>query len=229
MSFSVTGPEILFSLFGITITETVVNSWILIAVITLLCIFLTRDMRTKNPSKKQLVAEKLYTMAYTLVTDVMGKDKAVYVPFIGALFSASVSGSLISLFGLRPVTADLSTTLGWGILTFFMVQYTNIKNNGVRGWAKSFLRPVAVLAPLNVISELANPVSIAFRHFGNIASGVVITSLLYWALGSAVDVFGVPVLQVGLPAVLSVYFDLFTSFLQAYIISMLTMVFVASV
>ena len=89
------------------------------------------------------------------------------------------------------------------------------------------------MLPLNIISEVANPVSMAFRHFGNIASGIVISALVYAALAAGSNALlantflgGVPILQIGIPAVLSIYFDLFTSFLQAYIICMLTMVFV---
>ncbi|UKI37579.1 MAG: F0F1 ATP synthase subunit A [Clostridiales bacterium] len=176
-------------------------------------------------------------MVHNLVTEVMGEKNLKNSFRISArFFTLSILGSLSSLLGMRPLTADLSTTLGWALVTFMMVQITNIKTNGIFGYIKSFTQPVAVLTPLNLISEVANPISIAFRHFGNIASGVVITSLVYSALAALSNfVLGfIPndfikkhtdFFQVGLPALLSVYFDLFTSFLQAYIISMLTMVF----
>ncbi len=241
MNVEVNGPEILFTLpffGGINITETVVNSWILMVVIVGICIFLTRNLKTQNPSKRQIVAEKLYLMLYNLVKDVMGEKNLKYVPYIGTLFTFSIIGSLSSLTGLRPITGDLSTTLGWALVTFALVQYTNIKTHGVGGWLKSFTEPVIVITPLNLISEVANPISIAFRHFGNIASGLVITSLVYGALAALSNLIlgfipndfisSIPILQIGIPAVLSIYFDLFTSFLQAYIISMLTMVFVSS-
>jgi len=119
-----------------------------------------------------------------------------------------------------------------------MVQFTNIRYHGIGGWLKSFTEPVVVITPLNIIGEIANPISMAFRHFGNIASGIVITTLVYSALAALSNfvlgfipnefISSIPIFQIGLPAVLSVYFDLFTSFLQAYIISMLTMVFVSS-
>ncbi len=237
MNISVNGPKIVFKLFGkISVSETIVNSWILITAITLLCIYLTNNLKTKNPGKKQIVAEKLYTMLYRLVNDVMGEKNIRFLPYIGTLFTFSILGSLISLIGLRPITADLSTTLGWALVTFLMVQYQNISKNGFFGYLKSFTQPISFLTPLNIISEIANPISISFRHFGNIASGVVITSLIYSTLSSLSNLIlkfipnsflnSIPIFQVGLPAILSIYFDLFTSFLQAYIISMLTMVFV---
>ncbi len=118
-----------------------------------------------------------------------------------------------------------------------MVQAVNIKSHGVGGWLKGFTKPVFVMTPMNIISEIANPVSMAFRHFGNIASGLVITALVYGALAALSQlvlgwipnsfVASIPIFQVGLPALLSIYFDLFTSCLQAYIFSMLTMVFVS--
>ncbi len=235
MNIEVNGPEILFEipiLGGIGISETIVNSWIVMAVITLLCIWLTRGLSVKNPSKKQLVAEKLVTMATNMVKDVMGERNVGYAPYIGTLFIFSLVSSLSSLTGLRPPTADLNTTLAWALITFFMVQIVNIKHHGVGGWLKSFTQPFFVMTPINIVSEIANPISMSFRHFGNIASGLVITSLIYAALAGlsslVLPFIPIPILQVGIPAVLSVYFDLFTSFLQAYIICMLTMVFVSS-
>lgn len=241
LNVEVNGPKIVFTLpffGGINVTETVVNSWYIMAFIVLMSIYLTHGLKVKNPGKKQIIAEKLYLMVHNLVTEVMGEKFEKFVPYIGALFTLSILGSLSSLLGMRPLTADLSTTLGWALVTFMMVQIANIKTNGIFGYIKSFTQPVAVLTPLNLISEVANPISIAFRHFGNIASGVVITSLVYSALAALSNfvlgfipndfINSIPIFQVGLPALLSVYFDLFTSFLQAYIISMLTMVFVSS-
>lgn len=235
------GPEIIFKipLFGgIPVTETIVNMWIVMAVIIALSIWLGRDLKIKPETKRQIVAEKLVDMLYTLVKDTMGEKCLKYAPYIGTLFTLSMIGSLSSMTGLRPYTADLSTTLGWALVTFMMVQITSIKTNGIKGWLKGFIDPVPFMLPLNLVSEIANPISMSFRHFGNIAAGMVITSLIYTAL-AALSTFvlkiipiafinQIPILQVGIPAVLSVYFDVFTSFLQAYIICMLTMVFVSN-
>lgn len=237
MDFQVNGPRILFEipiLGGIKITETVVTGWLVVLIIGFLAWFLTRKLVTKNPGKRQLAAEKIYFMLVNLVEGVMGEKWMWFAPYIGALFAYSMFGSLISLTGLRSVTGDLSTTAAMALVTTLMVIGTNIKTNGVFGWIKSYTQPVALITPINLISEVANPVSMAFRHFGNVAAGIVITGMIYAALGSASRLIlgwipndfiaGIPILQVGLPAVLSIYFDLFTGFLQAYIISMLTMV-----
>lgn len=236
------GPAILFKipLFGgIPITETIFNSWIIMAVLIVLSVWLGHGLKVHPTSKKQIVAEKLYEMLYNLVKNVMGERYIKFVPYIGALFSFSIFGSLSSLTGMRPLTADLSTTLGWAIVTFMMVQINSIRNGGIKGWLKGYIEPIPLLLPLNIVSEIANPISISFRHFGNIAAGMVITSLEYSAL-AALSFFvlswvpntfikTIPIFQLGIPAILSIYFDLFTSFLQAYIISMLTMVYVSRV
>lgn len=234
------GPRILFRipvLGGIPVTETVRNMWVIMAIIVGICIFLTRGLEVRPTRKRQIIAEKLVGMLNSFVNETMGAGHEKFIPYIGALFTMSICGSLSSLFGVRPYTADLSVTLGWALVTFCMVQFTSIKTKGVGGWLKGFIEPVPFLLPLNLVGEIANPISIAFRHFGNIAAGMVITSLLYGALASLSAIIlgfipnafinSIPILQLGLPAVLSIYFDLFTSFLQAYIISMLTMVYVA--
>lgn len=235
------GPKILFTIpyLNINVTETVVDTWLVMAVITLICIWLTRNLKVVPTTRRQIVAEKLVEMANNLVNNTMGERYKFLTPYIAALFASSIIGSLSSLVGLRPFTADLSTTLSWALLAFIMIQGNNIRLNGIGGWLKGFMEPVPFLLPLNIVSEIASPISMSFRHFGNIAAGMVITSLLYSALAALSRfvigwipnefVASIPIFQLGLPAILSIYFDVFTSFLQAYIISMLTMVFVSGV
>lgn len=236
------GPKILFEipLFGgIPVTETIVDMWIVMAVVTALCIWLGHGLKIKPETKRQLVAEKLVDMLYNLVKNTMGEKCIKYAPYIGTLFTMSILGSLLGLLGMRPYTADLNVTLGWALVTTVIVHITAIRGNGVLGWLKSFIEPVPFLLPLNIVSEIANPISMSFRHFGNIAAGMVITSLIYSALAAlsaAVLKFipyafirNIPVFQAGIPAIASLYFDLFSSFLQAYIICMLTMVFISNV
>lgn len=231
----VSGPKIMFEipiLGGITITETVVWSWCIIGVVFLLCLVLTHKLEKVPVKKTQQIAEKLVITMDSLVESSMGKNHMGYVPYIMALFTMSLFGSLISLLGLRPVTADINTTMSWAILTFLLIQFNGIKNKGIKGYLKGFVEPIPLLLPINIISEFSTPLSMGFRHFGNIAAGTIITSLVYGALaGLSSMVFGglqIPVFQAGLPAVLSLYFDLFTAGLQAFIFCMLTMVFIAN-
>jgi len=199
---------------------------------------------------------------------------------------SSICGSLIGMTGfLRSATADLSCTLVWALVVTALIWYHNIKNNGFLGWLKGFTEPMTLMTPMNIVSEIAQPLSMAFRHFGNVAGGGVITSIIYTALslGSAwilnaiasvgwisggilmalgvtiwllnsrkkkklifkilaaasflLGLFGllqalgilsgVPLLALGIPAVLSVYFDLFSGFVQALVFTLLSMVYIS--
>lgn len=244
MDVTINGARVYFEipiLGGIPITSSLVNAWVVMAVITGLCIWLTRGLRVENISKKQAVAELLVNTCQNFVNGNMGAHYAHFAPFIGALFSLSALCSLSSLLGAFPATSNLSTELAWALLVFGMITYTKIKTNGFGGYLKGFTEPIAVFTPFNIISELATPISMAFRHFGNILSGGVISTLVYAALATAShalfsllpgflgELLGrIPFLQVGVPAVLSVYFDLFSSLMQAFIFCMLTMLYIAN-
>lgn len=182
----VNGPKIYLNLFdnpNLPITETMVNYWIVMVFILFLCVFLTSRME-KIPKGKQAVAEKIVLMIDGLVDQNMGPDFRGYSPYIATLMMSSVFGSLCSLVTLRSVTADLNTTLGWALITFAMITYTKIKYHGFGGYLKGFTEPIIVMAPLNILSEIATPVSMSFRHFGNIAGGFVISTLLLSALSA---------------------------------------------
>ena len=238
----VTGAKVLFKipiLGGIPITETVVNTWIVMALLVLVSIILTRNLKVRPTSRRQLVAEYLVGMVNKLVRENMGEKFMRYVPFIAALFSLSMFSSLISLVGMYSPTGDLSTCLAWALLVFVLITYYKIRTQHIGGYLKGFTEPVFIMTPLNIIGEVATPISMAFRHFGNIASGSVVTLLVYSGLaalstallglipGAVGDVLSrIPIFQVGLPAVLSIYFDVFTSVLQAFIFCMLTMMYI---
>ena len=240
LNLSVTGAKILFTIpifGGIQITETEVNAWIIILAITLLCIWLTHNLKVRPESKRQIVAEFIVKTAQNFVTGNMGVKFEQFIPFIAALFSLSAFSSLSSLLGMYAPTSDLSVLLGWALLVFVMITYAKIKTNGIGGYLKGYTTPIAVMTPFNIISELATPISMAFRHFGNIASGSVITALLYAALsvlshaviGWIPGILGeIPIFQIGIPAIFSIYFDVFSSFLQAFIFCMLTMMYVSA-
>ena len=165
-----------------------------------------------------------------LVDSTMGEGCRAFSPYIMTLMMSSLFGSLASLFWMRSTTADLNTTLGWAIITFILITYNKIKFGGIKGYLKGFLEPIFVMAPLNVLSEIATPVSMSFGHFGNMAGGLVITTLIMGALkvlsNAVLGFLPVPLLQIGLPGVLSLYFDCFTACMQAFIFSMLTMAYV---
>ncbi len=248
MELDISGAKILFTLpidlpiLGpLRISETMVVICIVMILITGLCIWLTHDLREENISKRQAMAEMLVEMANKFVVGNMGEQFRYMIPFVAALFSTSVVSNLISLVGLRSPTADLSTEAAWAVVVFIMITAQKIKSGGFGGYLKGFTQPIPVMTPFNILSELATPVSMACRHFGNILSGVVINGLIYGALAVASSALlglipglvgnvlaQIPILDVGIPAIMSVYFDWFSGVMQAFIFSMLTVMYIAN-
>ncbi len=235
----ITGARIYFTLhlplFDFPVTETQINSLIVIVSVFWLCLYLTHGISTKNCTKRQHIAELIVEKSKGLVSENMGEYFKGFAPFIAAVLGLSAFSSLITLTGLFPPTSDINTIAGWAILVFILITYYKMKCGPIN-YIKSFGDPVPLLSPLNVISEVATPVSMTFRHYGNVMSGSVISVLVAAALGGLSNlIFGklpgfladIPFLRIGIPAVLSVYFDIFSGILQAFIFAMLTMLYVA--
>ena len=241
-NISITGAKIFFEidlpvLGTFHITETQVNSWIVMAVITALCLFLTHNLQVRPVTRRQIVAEWIVEQVEKLVNANMGEKFRDFAPFIAAILGLSAFSSLSSLFGMYPPTSDMNTIAGWAILVFFMITFFKIKTNGFLGYLKGFTEPFAMFTPFNILSEIGTPVSMTFRHFGNVLSGSVISALLYAGLaGLSTALLGwlpgflgdIPFFQIGIPAILSIYFDIFSSAMQAFIFAMLTMLYVSS-
>ena len=282
---SVKGAETLFQIGSVAVTQTILSLILVTGLLMTAGILLGRNLQ-KRPGKLQVLTEKGVMMLMNLVSDTMGKHNIGWVPYIGTIFLSSLVGSLIGMTGfLRSTTADLAVVLTWAVMTSVIIWYHSIKRNGFLGWLKGFTEPIVVMTPMNIVSEIAQPVAMAFRHFGNVAGGSIITMIIYTALslastaligliastvilplllialavfllvncerkkklagkifGIVLAVLGVlgilthfdmlggieiPVLQLGLPAVLSVYFDLFSGFVQAFVFSLLSMVYIA--
>ena len=240
MDLSVNGPGIYYTIpifGGIPITQTMV-SLLVVSIILIVAAFFIGRRLTVRPGRFQVVVEKLVSMLYGLVEDTMGKHNLKFAPYIGTVFLSSIFCTLIGMTQVfRSTTADLSVTLAWALVTTAMVWFSSIKNFGFRAWLRGFTEPIVVMTPMNIVSEIAQPVSMAFRHFGNVAGGSVLTALVYSALALLSKlllgwlpalVASIPIFQVGIPAFLSIYFDLFSGFVQALVFSLLTMVYVGA-
>lgn len=236
----IAGPRIYFTinmpLQNLPITESQVNSWLVIVSIFFLCLYLTHGLSPTVPTRRQHLLELIVEKTENLVLENMGEYFSNFAPFIAAIMGLSAFSSLLTLVGLYPPTSDLNVVAGWAILVFILITHYKFKCGPVH-YLKSFAEPVAFLAPINFISEFATPVSMAFRHYGNVLSGTVISVLVgaglqgltSMLLGKLPGFFGeFPFLQIGVPAVLSVYFDIFSGCLQAFIFAMLTMLYVSS-
>ena len=243
MNIEINGPQILFEVpitenFSFTITQTALSSFVVMILLCTAFYFLGRNI-TKRPGKMQVLTEKGVSMLYGLIDETMGKHNHKFAPYIGALFLSSFFGSIIGTTGfLRSSTADLSTTATWAVMTIVIVWASNIRENGLWAWLKGFTEPIFIMTPMNIISEVATPASMAFRHFGNVAGGSVLSTLIYTALALLSNVLlswipnafisSIPIFQIGIPAVFSLYFDFFSGAIQALVFSMLSMVYIGA-
>jgi len=285
-SISIDGAYIYFRIpifGGINVTQTMLSLLVVTVLLSVIGCLLGKNLQ-KRPGKLQVLTEKGVTVLMDLVSSTMGAHNVGWTPYIGTIFLSSLFGSLIGTTGfLRSATADLTVPLTWGVMTSLIIWYQTIKRSGVKGWLKGFAEPISVMLPMNIVSEIAQPVAMAFRHFGNVAGGGVLNSILYTALGLlsttvigllsktvvvpliliALSVFlilrgvkkgklifkilggasctlglagllqytgllkDIPIFQYGIPAVLSVYFDLFSGFVQAFVFSLLSMVYIS--
>lgn len=216
------------------LSETVIVSWLIIAGLALASYLLTRNLKKVPTSKVQIFLEIAVGGFDKFVKTTMGpkaiKKLPFIVPYLGSLFLFFACSNLIGLLGFRSPTTDLDTTLAWALITFFMIYYAGVKSKGMATF-KELLEPIPFLLPLNIIGELAKPISLSFRPFGNILGGSVIMALLYDFLafvGTALTGLSVPFGQLIIPVPLHLYFDIFAGLLQAFIFIMLTMVFVSN-
>ncbi len=218
------------------ITESQVNSLIVLLSVFFLSLYLPNGIPAKGGSRRQVFAEMIVEKTENLVKTNMGDYFHGFAPFIAAIMALSAFSSLLTLVGLYPPTSDINIVGGWAILVFILITHYKMKCGPIY-YVRSFTQPVPFLTPLNVISEIATPVSMAFRHYGNILSGSVISVLVAFGLQNLSNMIfknlpgflgSIPFLRVGIPAVLSVYFDLFSGCLQAFIFAMLTMLYIAT-
>lgn len=281
MSIDVTGAYVYFEipiLGGIPISQTAVSSFIVMILLCTAFIMLGKNIE-KRPGKMQVLVEKAVTLITDLTASAMGKHNVHWTPFMGCLFLCSICGSYIGLTGfLRSSTADINCTATWALMVSFIIWFNNIRNNGIGNFLKNYINP------MNIISDLAQPLSMSFRHFSNVSVGGIISSIIYaaltllstiviglvssagalmagvltaagvlmylmWArktkkvfhnilagvtfvvgvtglLESFGIIAGIPIFTYGIPAVLSVYFDFFSGFLQALVFTLLSMVYI---
>lgn len=237
---SISGAYVFFTiplpLGGLPITESQVNSFLVILSLFFACLYLTHGLSERAVLRRQHVAEWIVQTTENMVQGNMGTYFSAYGPFVAGIMALSACSSLLTLIGLFPPTSDLNVVAGWSLLVFILITYYKCKC-GPLHYLRSYTEPVPLLTPLNVISEVATPVSMAFRHYGNVLSGSVISVLVATGLGYLSSLLlgwlsgilaSFPLLQIGIPAVLSLYFDLFSGLLQAFIFAMLTMLYIDS-
>ena len=232
---SITGALVYFTIptpiQAFPISEAQVNSALVVLSILGFCLYMTHGIRAGVNTRRQLAAEWAVETVDKLVKENMGDFFVSFPPFIAAILLLSALSSLLSLLGLYAPTSDVNIIAGWAILIFILITYYKLKG-GFINYAKGFTEPIFVMLPLNILGEVATPISMTFRHYGNVLSGSVIAVLISAALTGASNLLlgwlpgalgDIPLLRVGIPAVLSLYFDIFSGCMQAFIFAMLTM------
>ncbi len=202
------------------ITYTIMNTWIIMGILILFALIVRIKLsrfKAVPDSRFQNFVETIVEAMENFVSSNMGEKYKYFGNWFFGVFALILFSNLFGLLGFRAPTADLATTACMGITTFVLIHFMGICT-GKLGYFKGYLEPVPFLLPMNIISELATPVSLSFRLFGNILGGTIIMGLVY----------SLPVyIKVGIPAALHVYFDLFAGCLQTFIFVMLSMAFIA--
>jgi len=180
--------------------------------------FKIKDFKEK-PRGFQNIIELIVQSMDNFVTTSMGEKYAYFGNWFFGVFTFIILSNYSGLLALRPPTASLGTTLALGLSTFGLIHFMGIFKNG-KGYFKEFFEPMPLMFPLNVIGDLAIPISLSFRLFGNILGGLIVLSLMYGLFPF--------ILRFGVPAFAHMYFDLFAGGLQAFIFTILSMTFIKS-
>lgn len=200
---------------GIAVAESTVVMWMIMAVMVAIAIFLTWHMDVHCTSKRQLVAETLVNWLDGFTGEMLGEHARQYSEYISTVLLYLIFANISGIFGVKPPTKDLDVTAGLAIMSIILVEYAGIRALGAGGWLKSFAKPVAVVTPLNIMEIGIRPLSLCMRLFGNVLGSFVIMELIE------------NVIPVIVPAVLSLYFDIFDGVIQAYVFVFLTSLFTA--
>ena len=210
-----------YQLFGQTVWITTTHVCLLIVLLILIIFMICVNVKMKHAEEIPGTFQNIAELAVEAVDNMVGANMDRYAPkfrnYIGTIFMFILFSNISGLLGLRPPTADYGVTFPLGIMTFSLIQFNNFKYNKPIGVLKGLCDPWPIWAPINVIGEVAVPISLSLRLFANVLSGTVMMALVYGLLG---------VIATGWPAVLHVYFDLFSGAIQTYVFCMLTMTYI---
>ncbi len=195
--------------------ESVIVSWVVMAILILLSIWLTHGLKVHNPSKKQVVAETIVTWLDSFTQSMLGENGKEYSGYIATVLLYIGLSNIIGIIGLKPPTKDMSVTIALSLMSIVLIEVSGIRVKGMKGWIKSFTQPLAIVTPINILEIFTKPLSLCMRLFGNVLGAFVIMELIKM------------VVPVVIPPVFSLYFDFFDGFIQAYVFVFLTSLFIA--
>ena len=159
------------------ISESVVVTWIIMAVLVLLSIILVRNLKVENPGKVQLALESMIGWAQDFFEGIIGKENKAYVPYLITVLLYLAVSNTIGLLGFKPPTKDLNVTAALAIMSMCVIEFSGIHKNGVVHWMKHFAKPVPFVAPIMVLEIVIRPLSLCMRLFGNVLGAFVIMEL----------------------------------------------------
>ncbi|WP_442852499.1 F0F1 ATP synthase subunit A [Butyrivibrio sp. NC2007] len=196
------------------IYKSVVVSWIVLAILIVMIVALTSNLKVHNISKRQAAVESAVLWIRGVVGELLGEEAIGYAPYIVTVLIFIAFSNMIGLIGLVPPTMDLNVTLALSLMSIVLVELAGIIKKGPKKWLKSFTEPMAVITFMNVLELFIRPLSLCMRLFGNILGATVIMELIKHV---------VPII---LPAALSIYFDIFDGCIQAYVFCFLTSLYI---
>ena len=199
---------------GIEVAESTVISWVIMAIIMILTLVLTRNMKVENPGKLQVGVEYVVESLQNIVRGIVGHEGERYVPYLATVLVFLGISNVFAVTGMKPPTKDLNVSAAVALMSIVLVQIASIRQNRVKGWLKGFTKPIAVVTPINIMELAIRPLSLCMRLFGNVLGAFVVMKLLEHL---------VPII---LPAVFSLYFDFFDGLIQAYVFVFLTSLFI---
>lgn len=200
--------------YSIPIAESTVVTWIIMAVILVISLCLTANLKVKNISRRQMIAETIVIKLEGFVQGMIGEEGKRYIPYLCTVLLYIGMANLIGIFGFKPPTKDLNVTAALSVMSIILIQYAGIHKKGGKGWLKSFVQPMAIVTPINILELFIKPLSLCMRLFGNVLGAFVIMELLKILI------------PVAIPVPFSFYFDVFDGLIQAYVFVFLTSLFI---
>lgn len=199
---------------GIPVSESVVVTWMIMAVMTILSICLVRNLKVENPGKKQLVLESALATVNHFFEDILGENGKQYIPYLVSTAIYIAISNLIGYFGLKPPTKDLNVTAALALMSIFLIEYSGFHQKGCKKWLKSFAEPAPIMVPMNVLEIAIRPLSLCMRLFGNVLGSYVVMKLIEI------------ICPLMIPLPFSLYFDLFDGLIQTFVFVFLTALFI---
>lgn len=199
--------------FGIEIPESVVVSWGIMIFLVVGSILLTRNLKVDHISKRQAVLELVVVTIHDFFLGLLGEKGKRYIPYLMSVALYIACSNMIGVLGIKSPTKDLNVTAALALMSIVLIEYSGIRARGGIGFLKSLAAPTPIMAPMNILEIAIRPTSLCMRLFGNVLGAFVIMELLKLV---------VPVI---VPAVFSLYFDLFDGLIQTYVFVFLTALF----